>query len=377
MGILRAKVMLSLGVAGMLVMAAIVWTPYGPYAFIPKPKPAKLSISNLHEAETVMHEHEAASMPKSAAQQQPGTPSASGPKLVLLLSSTPRSGSSFIGELLATYKPTAVYFFEPLHKIQELPCMLDNSCVSNYLGNIFSCDLDNAFQQWLRSKSVFFQFFSQTSKSCGDKSSNSEIKSCFSKIDMINECLQADVRLIKVIRSRIHHIVPLLNSLPHIKVVHLYRDPRGFMNSINKFTNWNHNSSKYCENLNNDLLDFRILSEKHPQQMIQIAYENFSNDPTEGTKKLFNFVYGNATLEAPTLSYLESHTKFDSNGPMTTLKNSGAAAEAWRNTISIKTLGDVEHDLQCRQAVRLMNHTIFNSIENARNRNIPLELHKV
>ncbi|KAF2353604.1 P-loop containing nucleoside triphosphate hydrolase [Trinorchestia longiramus] len=251
-----------------------------------------------------------------------------GTQHVLLVSSTPRSGSTFIGELISTHEST-VYFFEPLHKIKEDPCVQNPQCLTPYLAEKFTCSFDDDFLTFLK-KALFAQFYSNTTRTCMQLESIAK-RSCLSEIDYKKECLESNLRFVKVIRARLRDVLPLLELIPDLKIIHLYRDPRGFMNSIKKFKGWDHNSSRFCGDLEQDWLTFNSVIEEntHPHRIIQLSYEDFARNSFARTRSLFKLLFGVPDLEASTLSYLQVHTKSDQRGSMVTSKNSEKAAEAW------------------------------------------------
>lgn len=295
-----------------------------------------------------------------------------GPLKLILVSSTPRSGSTFIGEVMATH-PNTAYFFEPLHKMQHDPCMQNTDCVSSYIDDILSCRISANFEHWLKNKALFASFLNDQARKCYTLNS-SQKSGCFSKIDLTAVCKEAEVRFTKLIRIRIEQLTSIIRSSPDVKVIHLYRDPRGFLKSIAKFKNWDHNSTAYCNGLVRDLESFGLLSLDYPDKLHHVSYEEFSQDPVSSTQALFKFAFGSSELSNGTLHYLMKHTQSSQSGPMSTFKKSSSVYQAWRNSISYDFLKKIENNVECRVAIQLINHRLFDNIENARNKNLSLFL---
>ncbi|KAF2357725.1 P-loop containing nucleoside triphosphate hydrolase, partial [Trinorchestia longiramus] len=297
------------------------------------------------------------------------------PLAVLVVSSTPRSGSSFLGELLTT-ENTAVYFFEPFHKVRLEPEMKDDFFIVNYLKDKFTCNIDHEFNAWLHEKEFFLAYFNEESHHCANIDNIAEQTACLAAVNIKEECEKSKNRVVKVIRVRLRSIVRLLTEPDlDVRVVHLVRDPRGFRSSLSKFgEDWNKNLTKLCSELNADLESFELLSKVFPNKLVQVNYEQFASDPEAGTKRLFKSIYGHDLLPLATKIYLESHTKIQISDSMSTNKESTKVYEAWRDSISESLLQAVENDPDCRISIQRMNHTLFGSLETTRNKTISLFL---
>lgn len=128
-------------------------------------------------------------------------------KKVLLLSSVGRSGSSFLGLLLAALGDN-MYFFEP---IRGLPKNTQNKqSVSEELVRYFRCDV--------RLRPFPKRAYRMNVKKLTDL------------------CRQQPLIIVKVIRVRLEWVRELMNrkDMDNVKVIHLVRDPRGSLTSIEK-----------------------------------------------------------------------------------------------------------------------------------------------
>lgn len=303
------------------------------------------------------------------------SPQPSPPTMVMLFSSTPRSGSSFLSELLSTYSQSLVFFFEPNHKIEKVPCIKSEECLTKYLSDKFLCEWDDDFQNWFLSRQMFLSFFNKNAKICYDKKPKHKT-SCFESINLKDQCFKSEIRMMKIIRGRLNLLETMISD-PNInlKIVQLYRDPRGFMKSINKFKAWNHEPSHFCKGLEEDMITYFAILEKYPENILRISYEHFSMDPHNNTKYLFEFAFGSRVLPESTLKYLHTHTEGKTeNAVMSRTKNTNYIYQEWRTKIDSKLLSDVENDPYCEAAIRMMNHRIFGSLVNAKNMSLSLFL---
>ena len=297
------------------------------------------------------------------------------PILVILLSSTPRSGSSLVAELLSTH-PSSVLFFEPLQKLQKDRCINDTSCVIDYLKKLLLCQYDDDFQRWFLGKKMFSGFFSGSVLQCN--SFNSTLRqTCLQKLDIRKECDNSSARITKVIRTKISFLVDLLQDNDiDLKIVHLFRDPRGFIKSISKFR-WNKDPHFHCSRVLEDLQSYRLLKKIYPDKIYQLKYENIAMYPLLYAKQLFTHVFGIEELSEETIDYLVSHTKSNkkpTRDAMLRVRNSTATFQSWRETISSEMLRKIESTESCRQVIESIHHRFFNTVSNVRNKHLSLFL---
>lgn len=260
--------------------------------------------------------------------------------------------------------------------VRNSPEVDDDAWVSSYLKDKFLCNIDKEFNRWLHFKYMFFSYFNPTTAQCYEMS-DSKIKSdCLRKVNIQLECEKSQNRIVKLIRVHIRSIETLLNSDEYdLRIIHLYRDPRGFMNSISQFGNdWSKNQNKICSKLNDDFSSYDSLSVRFPQNFLQVNYEEFCKDVIRQTEKLFQFAYDSSRLPPQTFNYLLENTSKQKEGVMATSKNSSAVYQSWRLKMTNSNRKTIEEDNQCKNAIKIMNHTIFGSQENMKDLSISLFL---
>ena len=184
-------------------------------------------------------------------------------------------------------------------------------------------------------------------------------------------CENATMRIAKIIRGRLENMEPFMHSTENYKVIHLYRDPRGVMNSIRNFK-WNHNVSLYCANIRDDIEAYDQLVKFYPDKVTQVVYDRFSEDPMQGAVDLFSFLSGNRPLPQSVVDYIVSHTGSTVKGSMSRTKNSTAIVQKWRSTLPVTYLTEVQTNTDCRFVLKHMGYRIFASLSDARNLSIPL-----
>ena len=174
----------------------------------------------------------------------------------ILIATSWRSGSSFLGELLAQY-PGTFYFFEPLHYYaQKVTPQSGVIREEEFLETLFRCQFgvsNHGFLEHVRNNPVLLSN-KRLWDSCQLFAEHERLEVCFSEEYLNTVCPRFPLRLIKTVRLRVQRtrkllgktisvqsrrlslltihltifIYPclLLENVPNMKVLVLVRDPR-------------------------------------------------------------------------------------------------------------------------------------------------------
>lgn len=175
---------------------------------------------------------------------------------VLLVSSTGRSGSSFLGQILAS-RPSSLYYFEPLKLLNALP----TPEVWPGIQGLLTCNISDKFAKavigWPR---ILNDNAGIHQKSCN--------RTCLRYGGLAEICRSKDVIVIKTIRMRVAWMVPLLNTLPSLRVIHLIRDPRGSLTSLSRL--WKSPYDERCADISEDLVTGKAASSLYPDRFVPV-----------------------------------------------------------------------------------------------------------
>ena len=166
----------------------------------------------------------------------------------ILIVTRARSGSSFLGDLLNSY-PGSFYIFEPLHKKNEYERMNKKTIKGNkVIESIFKCKLPELpiynFNIWRNFGSY---------KKLKEKASiwkTSKEKSKASNQIFSNSCKKFPKTLVKTIRLPFEDAEYLLLDPEigkNLKVIFLFRDPRGRYQSLVSKVNTKKNYKEWCQ----------------------------------------------------------------------------------------------------------------------------------
>ena len=285
-------------------------------------------------------------------------------RIVVLVASLPRSGSTVMAELLRSY-PESVLFFEPDHKTQYSDCSAIPSCIANYIKDVALCQFDSEFDIWLRN-GFFFRYFHPDYKSC------LENETCRHTYDLRSKCKNASVTITKVVRYYLSDLHDLLKD-DHLdaRIIHLIRDPRGSFLSASRFK-WDRIPAVDCFKLEADTRSYDYLRKKYPKQIMQVHYEDFCLKPQKTAETIFQFAFDRLKLPENTLKFILSHTNFNGKGALNTIRKSRKIVDSWRQKINPRLLQEIQNNSACAKVIQNMKHKIFSNINQTRNKNISL-----
>lgn len=136
---------------------------------------------------------------------------------------------------------------------------------------------------------------------------------CLYRLENTQACQLYPVHVLKTVRLRFRAISKLFKRHRNLKVIFLFRDPRGFMKSrVNvpwcrqRFC-WD--LPTVCDNFGRDLNDSLALGKKHPRRVFFVRYEDFCLDARGWTQKMFDFL--GIPLLPSIEEYLRAHTMSD------------------------------------------------------------------
>ena len=128
---------------------------------------------------------------------------------------------------------------------------------------------------------------------------NMQLKSCLELAE--KTCIEADHRVIKSLRMTLDNVIPLLEANPRIKIIHLFRDPRGIFNSRvgdemlhpldeQKLLRLMSAIKTTCDRHRIDLQASEMLNNMYQYRFRAIKYEHLYAEPMiRGVKELYEF----------------------------------------------------------------------------------------
>jgi len=268
---------------------------------------------------------------------------------VLLVTSNPRSGSSYTGELL-TAMPNVSYFFEPLWFLSRSNKSQEPSVTEKigFVAKLLNCRYRGMRRVINSMKAREFVFKKPKLGSINLKTLPLLAKNSFiSSIE--TECQRNPLRMTKLFRLRISDILPYMqveNSAlgSDFKVILLQRDPRATINSLSEeLQEWLPGATspqKICGKILHDYTTVMNVKDENIRQRIMLMkYEDLVSQPKEMAVKLYRFINASEDIDYA-LQYLESHYKNDqptSNVVAHTLAKSALTMSMAKKKIRMET----------------------------------------
>ena len=300
-----------------------------------------------------------------------GEPVPGSAAIPILIATTWRSGSTFLGDLINSY-PGTFYFYEPLHYNTKTNSL-------TYVKDMLDCKIEPGYVEYMRKNDYMITRNWRWGQICG----NLILKqgACLSPELMRSACELYPIRLIKSTRLLVNQTRHILSDsyLPNFKVISLFRDPRGIMNS-RKSLSWCRSNKdcgitkNVCEILDSNTKATFELANEFPGRIHLVRYEDLSLHPKETTEKIFKFlrlsIYDNVN------KFLDGHTK-SLKGSMEdynfiTNRNSSATVFAWRSKIDFKKVEETQK--LCNKTMQVLGYKMFHDSAELRNESVnPLE----
>ena len=286
----------------------------------------------------------------------------------ILVATTWRSGSTFLGDLLNHY-PGVFYYFEPLHYYSKLDEQQRQQVQDevDFLRSLYTCSFTSANLGFLHHVAIAANKFllKNHNKRLWNSCSNVLPREtmCLLPEYLTSICPLYPIKLIKTVRLRVARVEKLLQDpAMDVKVILLVRDPRGVYNSrsSNQVTTWCKKDqcadpAVGCMDLMADVRAAEELAERFPGAVTLVRYEDLALMPEETTRQLLGFL--DLPWTETMTNYIDTHTSKEKmrmvrnrltkklervKDTYGTAKNSSATAFAWRQKLGLERTQEIQ-----------------------------------
>lgn len=275
---------------------------------------------------------------------------------ILVILSTWRSGSTFLGDILNSM-PGNYYHYEPLlfYDIRQIRGPPESPEAIDTLRHLLKCNYTGleTYLDYGQSHTYLFTHNHRLWRNC-----QLYPQFCFDSQFLNPFCRLFPLQSMKVVRIRASLAEPLLiDSSLNVKIVLLVRDPRGTIQS-RKHREWCPGQpdcdtpSILCDDMVSDFKAAEILIKKYPSRFKAIRYEDLSLEPFKVTKDILNF-YG-LPFDADVEDFLDSHTRTDIGGVSSTFRDSKTAPFHWMRDLSFNEIQYIQ--MQCNEAMEMWGY---------------------
>ncbi|KAK3855392.1 hypothetical protein Pcinc_038207 [Petrolisthes cinctipes] len=297
----------------------------------------------------------------------------------VLVLSTWRSGSTYLGDLLLAY-PGTYYSFEPLHHMLKNHHLEEGPLVDlaqQLLHGIYTCNYTHLdeYINYVRNKTFLMSHNMRLWNSCARNRAF-----CFDKEYLSRGCRMMPVNVVKTVRMGLNPVVSLLqDDALDLRVLHLIRDPRGCLHSRLKLS-WCHadvcrDPGTVCRDLLTDLMLSDWVKENYPKRYLRVRYEDLGLKPEEKAQEIYRFL--GLSYNKHVSNFVRIHTNPNrlnkkAKDAYSTYRDSKATIFAWRGDLEYNTVREIQG--ACLEPLQRLKLRIFDTEEDYNNTTIPVLL---
>ncbi|XP_071507044.1 carbohydrate sulfotransferase 1-like [Diadema antillarum] len=300
------------------------------------------------------------------------------PPAQVIIVSTKRSGSSFVGELFNS-NPQIFYLFEPLccitfdvlyHRLSWKNVVKESLNIWNH---ILRCNYSTSYPK--PTKWVQTERFNM----CGKSNALSRSSSLCERHSVPPEkvgyvisqlCLDHSFAVFKTIRVMDIKELQSFFEDPtlNMKILHLIRDPRAVMNSRWKLEEENVDLILRKGKDADEILDLcqhmarNLKYRDNPPswlkgKYIMVRFEDIARNPVEETKRIYSAL--GLSIHQDVMDWIEQNTNQtpEEANPFSRQRNTSAVVTAWKDSIPTAMRKDVEK--KCRHVIRKLAYDIL------------------
>ncbi|XP_066971281.1 carbohydrate sulfotransferase 1-like [Macrobrachium rosenbergii] len=280
----------------------------------------------------------------------------------VIVSSTWRSGSTLLGEILGAH-PGAFYHYEPLmpYGLQQIaPGPLQDE-VQDLLSGILHCDYHN-LEEYLKFAFVNHDMFTRNTRLWSMCSAMPRSK-CYNPDTLGRLCSLFPIHVMKVVRARLEILAPLLKD-PKVRIVWLVRDPRAVMNSRISSITWCEtrackDPAYLCSDILVDFSTYLVLKEEYPAQVMLLRYEDLAKNPYEKSKEVLKFA--GLSFHKRVKDYLDDHLTSDEDEPWSTRHDPKTRVGRWMKVMKFEDV--IKTQYHCKGIMKSLGYRTFSSKE--------------
>ncbi|KAI9558781.1 hypothetical protein GHT06_015570 [Daphnia sinensis] len=262
--------------------------------------------------------------------------------LKILIVTTWRSGSTFLGEIISSL-PGVFYSYEPMYYFET-----NNGSKTELIRSLSQCRFPADYLSFANGFKEHSQNFMEMNKRMWRACQHNRTL-CNQPEFVGQQCSTFPIHLMKTVRLRVKELSPLLITDPAFtnwKIIYLVRDPRGVMSSRTNLP-WCepdpacNDAGRLCSEVKEDLDELNRLYNWFPNQLYLLKFEDLSANVETETAKLFRFL--EMPVSKSVKDFLAEHTQSNHtrDNPFSTIRHSNSVASGWRNKMSEDRIANI------------------------------------
>ncbi|KAK7074722.1 Sulfotransferase [Halocaridina rubra] len=268
---------------------------------------------------------------------QKASPISSQPRpesMQVIISTTWRSGSTFLEELLASH-PAVYNHYEPLMQfgLKQIRDGADSVHAQKLIHDLLSCKYQGQ-NDYISTALKITDMFSRNAvlwESCSSEDWGNAL--CYNDVFLEGACKLFPWTTMKLVRLRLKLLRPILEEKTfNAHIIYLVRDPRGVINSRTDTVKWcssaDCNDPSYlCQDMDDDLTVALQMRKDFPGRVYVLRYEDLALDPFPKTQDLLAFL--GLDFDPKMEEFLRSHTTKNYDKPWSTSRESKTRVTHW------------------------------------------------
>lgn len=269
--------------------------------------------------------------------------------LRVLLVTTWRSGSTFLGQALASH-PAVFQHYEPFSPrgMRQLRSGREAFQAQQLLHRLLDCQFEGQTEYLNYTKQHPQDMVGHNNDVWEACQHGPNINTCFNPSFLSQSCQMFPIQLVKMVRLRLNLTQLFLNDeRMNVKVVFLVRDPRATMSSRYSSVSWcaDHpdcaSPEVLCSDLQDDLKVATALRQLYPDRFIMVKFEDVAMDPQAQVRSLMSFL--GMEFTAGTARFMQEHTQSNLNSPWSTKRKSSDRVTMWKKQLPLQEVHIIQN----------------------------------
>ncbi|CAL4063000.1 unnamed protein product [Meganyctiphanes norvegica] len=283
--------------------------------------------------------------------------------LRVLLVTTWRSGSTFLGQVLA-YHPAVFHHYEPLSYlgVKQVRSGREAFQSQQLLHRLLDCKY-TGINEYLDYARKYPEDMVGHNMPVWDSCTHGPNKNaCFNQTFLHDSCSMFPIQLVKTVRMRLNLTQLFLNDEKmNVKVVYLVRDPRAIMSSRYSSVSWCSDSTDcsspevMCGDMQGDLKVATALKHLYPDRFIMMKYEDLATEPQTEIQNLMNFL--GMEYSSDIARYVKEHTEKDEDSPWSTKRKSSDRVAMWKKQLPLQEVHAIQN--ACEPVIKNLGYEIL------------------
>lgn len=282
--------------------------------------------------------------------------------LRILLVSTWRSGSTFLGQVLQQH-PGVFQHFEPFSYagVKQIRSGSEAFQSQQFLHRLLECRFEGEDVYLNYTRKHPLEMLGHNKRIWKPCSTSQRVDLCSNETFLTQACNMFPIQLVKSVRLRLNLTQLFLGETRlNAKVIFLIRDPRATISSRRSSVGWCDNSPDcsspeiLCSDLKEDLKVSAALERLYPNSFTMVRYEDLANDPQIVLRKLFSFLGMDYSSDME--EFVTKHTESEVEKPWSIARKSAARVSRWKEKLKSEEIEEIEK--VCKPVIQNLKYDI-------------------